>query len=81
MRTQISDHSQNVLEIQTFLRKMAQANMDIRFINPNGIFGTETTEAVKDGQRALALAVTGVVDAATWQAFREMYLKLQSEDA
>lgn len=38
---------------------------------PDGTFGLPTLIAVRDLQRTYRLPITGVVDAATWEAIRE----------
>ena len=46
-RTDMNDNVQNVFELQNMLRRMSFISENIRRINPDGIFGAETTEAVK----------------------------------
>ena len=65
-RTNMNDNVQNVFELQTMLRQMSFISQNIKRINPDGIFGTETTEAVKSFQALKNLPVTGDVDFETW---------------
>ena len=65
-RTNMNDNVQNVFELQTMLRRMIFISQNIKRINPDGIFGTETTEAVKSFQALKNLPVTGDVDFETW---------------
>lgn len=65
MKHSMYDHRQNVLELQTYLR----ANHLLEggpLINPDGLFDSTTTEAVRLFQRQNGLAVTGIVDYVTW---------------
>lgn len=65
-RTNMNDNVQNVFELQTMLRRMSFISQNIKRINPDGIFGVETTEAVKSFQALKNLPVTGDVDFETW---------------
>ena len=49
-RTDMNDNVQNVFELQNMLWRMSFISENIRRINPDGIFGAETTEAVKSFQ-------------------------------
>lgn len=63
----------NVTELQTMLREMSKHYQGIRLVNPDGIFGAETTGAVIDAQRIFEMAPTGKVDYATWLMIYEMF--------
>ena len=47
---------------------------DIPLVHPDGIFGSETTEAVRKFQELYGLPVTGEIDLATWNALYSSYL-------
>ena len=63
----------NVTELQTMLREMSKHYLGIRRVNPDGIFGAETTAAVTDAQRVFDIPITGKVDYATWLMIYEMF--------
>lgn len=69
----IYDNRNNVLELQTFLRAFSRGVEGVPIINPDGIFGPETVEALRIAQKKLGLAETGVADFGTWQALFEFY--------
>ena len=62
-----------IFELQTMLRTIAQAERWQPILNPDGLFGAETTEAVKVFQASRRLPVTGVVDYETWTAIVNAY--------
>jgi lipoprotein-anchoring transpeptidase ErfK/SrfK len=55
-------HVEHVYEVQYRLKRL-----DLFRARPDGHFGPVTEAAVKDFQRQNGLAVTGIVDAATWR--------------
>ena len=63
-----------IREIQNWLRAIAFSDERIPLIGVDGIFGPETTEAVKSFQETAGLPVTGDVDKATWEAIYIAYL-------
>ena len=73
MKTSIYDRGQNVFEVQHILREYYKRHGDIPLINPDGIFGSETTEAVKALQHILGMEATGIVDYPTWEKFFNWY--------
>lgn len=70
MKYNMYDHRQNVLELQTFLRANHLLEGGV-LINPDGIFDSATTEAVKLFQRQNGMEITGVVDYPTWVLLSE----------
>ncbi len=62
-----------IYELQTMLRRIAQAEGSQPILNPDGIFGDETEAAVRTFQDARSLPVTGIVDLATWNAIVDTY--------
>ena len=59
-----------VTELQKMLRAVSYSRVDIPKVNPDGVFGKETTEALRIFQRQIGLAPTGTADFATWNALR-----------
>ena len=66
MKHNIYDNRQNVLELQSFLRANHLLEGGI-IINPDGIFDSATTEAVKLFQQQNGLEITGAVNYPTWE--------------
>ena len=78
MKYNLYDNRQNVLELQYFLR----ANHLLEggtLINPDGIFDSNTTEAVRLFQRQNGIAVTGIADYETWTLLAETAAALCEE--
>ncbi len=70
-QTSKSKHASNVMEIQRYLRRIADETGGIPRVFPDGIYGPETTQAVIEFQQAYGLPVTGVIDLDTWNALHE----------
>ena len=66
-----------IYEIQQYLRALTQSGYEIPVVIPDGIYGTETSEAVKAFQFLVGLPQTGRVDYATWQALVAAYESAQ----
>lgn len=68
----IADNSKKtqVTELQKMLRAVSYSRVDIPKVNPDGVFGKETTEALRIFQRQIGLAPTGEADFTTWNALR-----------
>jgi len=62
-----------IYELQTMLRKIAQEDGGLIILNPDGIFGPETENTVKQFQSQRGLPITGVVNFATWTAIAKAY--------
>ncbi len=73
MTTSIYDNEQNVFELQTALRFLRQTLKTMPLINPDGVFGPETTSAVIAAQDFYGLPRTGIVDFETWRLIFENY--------
>ena len=73
MTTSMYDNEQNVFELQTALRFLRQTLKTMPLINPDGFFGTETTDAVIAAQEFYGLPRTGEVDFETWRLIFEEY--------
>lgn len=72
--TGVGDTGDNVKNIQYFLAYIAQFYDEIPEIALDGIYGTETENAVKAFQRLFELPVTGSVDELTWDSLYRTYL-------
>lgn len=57
----------SVRRIQTVLYNLSQTDPEVKRVNPDGIYGEETAEAVRGFQRLHGLTVTGRVDFTTWR--------------
>ncbi len=64
--TSIYDNEQNVFELQSALRQLRRTHKALPLINPDGIFGEETTLAVISAQKYFGIPQTGEVDFETW---------------
>lgn len=73
MKTSIYDHPRNVFELQTSLRDLRRTNSSMPLINPDGVFGSETTGAVISAQTFFGLPRTGIVDYETWRLLFQNY--------
>ena len=62
-----------IYELQTMLRKIAQEDGGLIILNPDGIFGPETENTVKQFQSQRGLPITGIVNFATWTAITKAY--------
>lgn len=66
MTTSMYDNIQNVYELQNALRHLWSTDKIVTLINPDGVYGPETTIAVTDAQRFFGIPQTGNVDLETW---------------
>lgn len=57
-----------VRELQEMLRVISREDPALPVINPDGMYGRETAEAVRIFQSRRGLSPTGTVDAETWDA-------------
>lgn len=77
----ITTDSASIFEAQTYLNKLHYTTgKEIPIVNPDGIFGKETTAAVRRFQELFGLPITGEIDLATWNALYESYLLAEIED-
>lgn len=65
--TVIYDHENNIFELQTMLRKISRMHENVPLINPDGIYGNETANAVLQVQKIAGLPASGEVDLDTWR--------------
>jgi peptidoglycan hydrolase-like protein with peptidoglycan-binding domain len=70
-----------IYEIQQYLRMLAKSGYQIPIVIPDGIYGTETENAVRVFQSLVGLPITGRVDYPTWQALGAAYKEVQNENA
>lgn len=75
-KTDYSDDRTNTFQLQRFLQKISETDADIPFLNTDGIYGDETTEAVRKYQEKYNLPQTGVADYETWESIYELYRDL-----
>ncbi|MGN0641902.1 MAG: peptidoglycan-binding protein [Huintestinicola sp.] len=66
-------HSQNVNELQGYLRGISVGGVPIPLIIPDGIYGEQTAQAVKAFQNHYGLEPTGEADLRTWQSIYEVF--------
>lgn len=59
-----------VFELQGYLRNIGRLDSDISRVVPDGIFGEETTAAVKSFQKKYGIEETGIVDFETWEMIK-----------
>ena len=80
---QISDtqKKEDIREAQIYLRVVAQRDDDIPMVVPDGVYSSETREAVKAFQKKYGLEATGEINAATWETLYREYLKAAEEFA
>lgn len=72
---ELGDSGNNVKIIQTQLNRIAQNYPAIpRIANENGVFGTDTEEAVRKFQQIFNLSQTGTVDKSTWYRIKQYYV-------
>ena len=73
MRPAESFISQPVRSLQTMLRVIGEDRGEPTTIIPDGIYGTQTRNAVTRFQRTRGLPVTGAADSATWDRITAEY--------
>ena len=64
---------EEIYELQLYLRVIQLARGLRPLVNPDGIYGAETREAVRNFQTANNLPPTGEVDTQTWDRIYEEY--------
>lgn len=72
----IGSEGQKVLQLQEQLNRIRENYNAIPYLNPDGIFGPRTAEAVREFQRIFNMPQTGVVDFPTWYRISDMYVRL-----
>ncbi len=71
---QANDRRSEILELQNMLRIISQADGSIPLVNPDGIFGQATENAVIAFQKNMGLTPNGLVDFLTWDAIFRAYM-------
>ncbi len=66
-------YANHTRELQHYLRTLALADTRYPLIGVDGIFGPETTNAVRTFQQINGLPVTGTVDRASWERLVREY--------
>ena len=69
----MGDENRRTRNLQNRLRAISKERREVREVFVDGIYGSETEEAVKDVQRLSGLGVTGAVDKATYDAVSRLY--------
>jgi peptidoglycan hydrolase-like protein with peptidoglycan-binding domain len=67
--------------LQTYLRQLAYHDNDIPMIVIDGIFDTQTKEALRAFQRKYELLPTGLADRKTWDLLYAKYLESVNENS
>lgn len=73
MRRQEVYLAQPVRSLQTMLRTIAKNGGKIPLVVPDGIFGSNTENALKSFQRLIGLPATGKTDQTTWDHLNSSY--------
>ena len=73
MNTPANYVGQPIRSLQTMLRTIAHADETLLKLVPDGIYGPNTVQAVREFQRQNALPVTGETDNATWNKLVAVY--------
>ncbi len=79
MKYNMHDHRQNVYEAEVFLRRNYLLEGGT-LVNPDGVFDADTTAAVELFQRQNGLAITGIIDFATWTLLVNTWRELCREN-
>lgn len=69
---------QHIMELQKYLHALSIMNGNIPLILPDGLYGPETSAAVKAFQNNSGLPVTGTADTVTWRRIVGEYRGLMS---
>lgn len=75
MTTNIYNHNQNIRELQLALRSLHRSLKAVPLINPDGVFGPETTAAVIAAQEFFGIPRTGEADLETWTLLFDAYFE------
>ena len=67
------DEKADIYELQTYLRYLSRYIKDIPLVNPDGIYGPETQNAVNAFQKRYGLPISGKADFETWTRIVEVY--------
>ncbi|MBR3969929.1 MAG: peptidoglycan-binding protein [Ruminococcus sp.] len=70
----------HITELQRYLHGIEISRGDIPSVIPDGIYGSETAEAVRRFQKENKLPETGKTDADTWDGIVKEYLRLMGAE-
>ena len=73
MNTPFNYVGQPIRSLQTMLRTLAHADETLLKLVPDGIYGPNTVQAVREFQRQNGLPVTGETDNTTWNKLVAIY--------
>ena len=73
------DSGESVRLIQRYLNEIAAFYGDLPTLSEDGIFGTQTRNAIYEFQRLYLVNETGIVDSGTWYRIVELYNYIQSQ--
>ena len=73
MNTPSNYVGQPIRSLQTMLRTLAHADETLLKLVPDGIYGPNTVQAVREFQRQNGLPVTGETDNTTWNKLVAIY--------
>lgn len=71
-----NNNAANIYELQQYLRYISQNTSWVPLVNPDGIYGIETANAVKTIQRRFGLPATGETNFETWNIILGFYDEL-----
>ena len=84
MRPAESFVGQPIRSLQTMLRVLSEDDPSLPAVVPDGIYGSNTMNAVSAFQRRNGLTVTGVTDQATWDqiynAYEEAFIRIHKAE-
>ena len=63
----------SVRQIQSYLYTISQADSEVLRVNPDGIYGDQTADAVRSFQKRHSISESGRVDLTTWNALFSEY--------
>jgi len=75
----VGSSGENVTKIQNWLNAIGQINSNIPYVNPDGIFGSATRNAVIAFQQQFNLTADGIVGRITWNRIYSEWQNLVAE--
>lgn len=72
----IGSSGQKVQQLQEQLNRIRENYNAIPYLTPDGIYGENTANAVRQFQRIFNMPQTGIVDYPTWYRISDMYVRL-----
>ena len=74
MNLEVGARGEKVRQMQEQLLRISQSYPAIPRIVPDGVYGQQTSEAVRIFQQVFNLPATGIVDYATWYKISQIYV-------